>query len=421
MREMHQAIAELKRRSRAVGQRLQPIDMRPTSVVPKPPNYRRTSEPPGQHASTLRPYPSGPSSQSCTASGLASTEKLDVGRGNQTGPNNFADATSSSTTTTTTTSTTNTRKTSSNANKVKNRDGVSGAIVQRMPTKPTSVVRNPRPRNDVPRGERIPLREHASSPVVPKNILQDIEGHAAAEGLTTSHGMPSDSKSHLNGHVHSEWKGKSKVTDSEMFGSNRDEELHFLEKYKDSKEWNKMLPQSVLDVLEREKMEDPFTTDIWTRALKGEEEKISGFYACIRCHVPLVDSKYQIPFLVRGIAAFSRLNTEAVEVRVGGFSAVTSSLTQKAKLLELHVRCRCCGGFLGTLVPCTDIESTAGSRTVFAVNSCCLEFMGSSHTRCCLDGVYGGDDDGASDGGIVTVDSLNGSEIDFDDPNIFEM
>ncbi|PBJ75132.1 hypothetical protein BCY84_11529 [Trypanosoma cruzi cruzi] len=415
MREMHPAIAELKRRSRAVGQRLQPLDVRPTNIVPKPPTYRRSSGPTGQHASTLRPYPSGQISQSCTASGFASTEKPDGDRGSQHTPTNFADATSTNTTTTTTT------KKSSSANKVKGRESVSGSVVHRMPTKPTSVVRNPRPRNDASQGERITLREHASSLVVSKDRSRDIEGHAAAEGLMASRGLPSDGKSHLYGYVYSEWKDKSNASKSEMFTSNRDEELYFLEKYRDSREWNKMLPRSVLDVLEGEKMEDPFTTDIWTRALKEKEQDISGFYACIRCHVPLVASKYQIPFLVRGIAAFSRLNTEAVEVSVGGFSAVTSSFTKKANPLELHVRCRCCGGFLGILAPCTDIESDASSRAIFAVNSCCLEFIRGSHTQCCLDGVYGGDEDGASDGGIVTVNSLDGGEINFDDPNIFEM
>ncbi|KAF8304459.1 hypothetical protein TcBrA4_0045680 [Trypanosoma cruzi] len=206
-----------------------------------------------------------------------------------------------------------------------------------------------------------------------------------------------------------------------MFTSNRDEELYFLEKYRDSREWNKMLPRSVLDVLGGRENGGSLYDRYLDTCVKGERTRHFWFLclhslSCTSCGFKIPD-----PFFSAWDSSVFSSEYRSCGGERWWIFGRNFFFYKKANPLELHVRCRCCGGFLGILAPCTEIESDASSRAIFAVNSCCLEFIRGSHTQCCLDGVYGGDEDGASDGGIVTVNSLDGGEINFDDPNIFEM
>ncbi|ESL05130.1 hypothetical protein TRSC58_07248 [Trypanosoma rangeli SC58] len=392
---MHPAIAELKRRNRVAGQRLTPIDARVTNITPKPPSHQRTSVSAHPTASTVRLYPCAQDAQSHPSSRFASTAKLEGGRGSHT------------------ISTTN-RSTS------KAKCDGARPVTHRTPANPRSAVVRARSRNNAEQEEHVSLREQGPSLPASDTASQGIEIQKTALNSMVSHDSFFESVSLLWGHASSKEIAKSTTSYAAVTGANEEKEVAFLEQYKNRDAWNHTLSQQILDVLQGDRMEEPFTTDLWARPLKGVAKNFSGYYACIRCHVPLVAPTHQILYLVRGIAAFSRMNTQAVEVRVSSVSAPNSSLAQKGDLLELQVHCQCCGGFLGILVPCTEIELAAGARSVFAVNSCCLEFVECARTPCRLDGIYG-EDEGCLTGGITAKASCGSIEINFDDPSIFEM
>ncbi|RNF08502.1 hypothetical protein TraAM80_02728 [Trypanosoma rangeli] len=392
---MHPVIAELKRRNRVAGQRLTPIDARATNITPKPPSHQRTSVPARPTASTVRLYSSAQDTQSHASSRFVSTAKLEGGRGSHT------------------ISTTNLSASKARCDSAK-------PLMHRTPAKPQSAGIQVRSKNNAVQEKNSSLREKGSSLPGSDTASQGIGIQKIARNSMVSQGSLFEGISLLWDHASGAGIAKSTTSYAAITGANEEKEVVFLEKYKNSETWNHNLSQQILDVLQGDRMEDPFTTDLWARPLKGVAKNFSGYYACIRCHVPLVAPTYQILYLVRGIAAFSRMNTQAVEVRVGSIAAPISSSAQKSGLLELQVHCQCCGGFLGILAPCTEIELAAGARSVFVVNSCCLEFVESTRTPCRLDGIYGEDEEDLT-GGITAKASRGSIEINFDDPSIFEM
>ncbi|RNE97548.1 uncharacterized protein Tco025E_09426 [Trypanosoma conorhini] len=404
MRKTHPAIAELKRRNRAAGQRLAPINARVTNIAPRPPSHPRTSMSAQPTASTVRSYPHAQDAPSRTSSRFASTA-------------NVGGCGGSHTTTTTTATSMATNRSSGRAKY----NGVSRTPVHHMPSKPQSTLLQARARTSAAQEDRASLREGGSLLPGSDAASRGTEVQATARDSMVSQDTLFDSSSQLWGNAHCNRMVKTTTSSAPNADANEEEEVASLECYKHSEAWNHKLSQQVLDVLEGERMEDPFTTDLWTRPLKGVTETFSGYYACVRCHVPLVAPTYQILYSVRGIAAFSRMNTQAVEVRVGGVAAPTSSSSaQRRDSLELKVHCHCCGGFLGLLAPSTEIELEAGARSVFAVNSCCLEFVKGARTQCRLDEIYGEDEDDVTSG-VAAKASRGSIGIDFDDPGIFEM
>nr|CCC93306.1 conserved hypothetical protein [Trypanosoma congolense IL3000] len=196
-----------------------------------------------------------------------------------------------------------------------------------------------------------------------------------------------------------------------------------LDHYLSKRKYNKSIPDDVLRVLEGNSLEEPFTTDLWARSYGVEEQRTTGQYACVRCGMPLVVPRYQLRYSVRGIAAFERMHWDGVAVRIGGLSSAPGSGRCGRGELELQVRCRCCDGFIGIIVP--DLEGE--SRNIFVVNSCCLRYDRVEDTQCKLDNPCG-----ANCGGDILegkVENTQGDrlllveegEIDFDDPDIFEV
>ncbi|CBH15002.1 hypothetical protein, conserved [Trypanosoma brucei gambiense DAL972] len=187
----------------------------------------------------------------------------------------------------------------------------------------------------------------------------------------------------------------------------------------------KSVPDHIRRMLEGDRIEEPYTTKLWEQINTDEGRRTNGYYECIRCGMPLVSPKHQIRFFTRGIAAFSLMHWDGVEVRVGGVASSNnkSKSCGTSEALQLQVRCKCCSGFVGILVPDPEGEP----RNIFVVNSCCLSYVKDKRTRCKLSkpcGAHGDDGDGS---GMKRLNSRNSRasegdvEIDFNDPDIFEI
>ncbi|KPA78309.1 hypothetical protein ABB37_06446 [Leptomonas pyrrhocoris] len=238
--------------------------------------------------------------------------------------------------------------------------------------------------------------------------------------------------------------------------------------YTDKSEWcdESELPPLVWSLLDGTSLEAPHTSYLWTQAYpqpgellpppplpntkplyherrednasdtpeplplplqhRDSEKRRGGFYACVRCATPICSPHFQVvpaaPAL-RGIAVFSRLHLNAVDLRVraaggdttraqrpsfssasyhtplrSGGGALTSMSEADALLqaagggMRFLVHCHHCGGCLGamfigeiTAPPSASPPTPTAARELLCVNSVCLRYM-RYRTRAPLDG-----------------------------------
>lgn len=297
-----------------------------------------------------------------------------------------------------------------------------------VPTKPKTLLSRADTKRNALREENMSATKRSSaalqaetSPIVPPTVPKQGAGKdTTVQGLMRPGENICDTNSQPNECLFDNRHTPLGAFASAHMTSNEEDEVKSVDGYTNPKSWTRALPKRVLDVLKGGRLEEPYTTDLWSQALQGEAKRASGHYACIRCHVPLLSPAYQVAYAVRGMAAFSRLNKRAVDLRVNVSTTAAEALKGEKNVLELLVHCRCCGGFLGVLTPDVGMEYMTETKNVFVVNSCCLEFMRGKHTRCKLDGMYSSDEEGMND-----EESLDGlvpsTELNFDDPDIFEV
>ncbi|KEG09915.1 hypothetical protein DQ04_04451060 [Trypanosoma grayi] len=426
MRGVHPAIAELKRRNRAAGRRLSPLDRKPSNTIPSSSptrQYGRTSSATASHASTVRQPARNGSDRSGMESRFMSTAPVETNDGRQTDRNR--NCTSN-----------NNNNNNGNWNCARN---APRPPPKRVPTKPrptiearTSIV-TPQCEGEAPVGNATAVRERGMSPSATPSKMRDVSRPSS----TPTPLVPTAEASVLHGsgqQRHQKQGLFSRKDDSTFSGwdfkhhaSNEEDEVQSIDGYTNRAHWDEQLPGRVRAVLDGNQLEDPFATDLWTKTQGGETRQVNCYYACIRCGVPVVSPKYQVKYAVRGIAAFSRLNKRAVEVRIGCLATATnataagSAALMKRPSLQLQARCRCCDGLLGLIVPTADTESATAPWNVLAINSCCLKLVKGKRTRCRLDGVCDGEDNDKCGNGALSPRSRGSVDYDFDDPDIFEV
>ncbi|KAG8342352.1 hypothetical protein ERJ75_000463000 [Trypanosoma vivax] len=307
-----------------------------------------------------------------------------------------------------------------------------GALARHVPMKPLTALRG-RPRssfmelkNTDPKAGIYVSAAVENAPAAPMTdrLANDLESpqsvsRVSRKGVSAPFSDVPQLPSRQDG-VHSNERSPRSVKEEEDRN-----EINTLEYYRTRRRKN--LPDHISAFLDGCAMEEPFQTDMWKQTQAGEERRTDGYYACIRCGLPLVLPRFQVPYSIRGIVAFTHLHREGVMVSVGNFGSCVSKGMGSGDLLQLQVRCKGCSGFIGKLVPDPEGEM----RNVLVVNSCCLEYVKDRRSHFCLDATFGFDLDNdpaerhkniSSEGpGACMDDSPEEADIDFDDLSIFDL
>ncbi|ORC89542.1 uncharacterized protein TM35_000123170 [Trypanosoma theileri] len=446
MRRVHPAIAELQRRNRAAGRRLSPIDenrqnrhTHPHSDTNNTTNTNTNTNNNNNNNNTnnnrnirrISPQTQGRRTSSASAVHAASVRsqpKCAENRPNM--PSRFTSTAPAG-------GVNDNNRMKRDESRGRNINGTNRIAprppMRHLPTKPRSSIYTMAdhkiPNSDdnlIPSGNSNPSGEPqvtpADSVTNPTRNAEKFEAVPNSRIFNDSYSVASNSRTRLGFAKNSSFSsrsGMSRVHYALDNDDNEEDEMKSITECADPDNWNHLLPDPVVDLLDGEKLENPFTTDLWANAQDAEKLKISGYYACIRCHVPVVSPTYQVNYPVRGMAAFARFNKEALAVHVAYISTAATFGALKHDSLELHMRCVCCKGFLGILAPNFDLDLPGDLAHVFVVNSSCLRFVKGGRTRCHLDGIYDIKDD--SDDGVKTETSSKGADMDFDDLDIFDL
>lgn len=176
--------------------------------------------------------------------------------------------------------------------------------------------------------------------------------------------------------------------------------------YGDRKTW-KQVPSRATKILDGRALEPHFTTHLWKQAYDHPDEEFDsrdvvdtasdgsnnphvhqydhklrdGYYACVRCRVPICSPRYQVMHVERGIAIFQHVNAAAVDVELdlsGGNEPRRGggiTFEREKGVIQFLVFCKYCRGCLGVCSVNVPSGVDAPSGEIFYANSCCLVYM----------------------------------------------